>query len=98
MATTPETTTPEMTAITDITWSSQDAQDTPALDQERQAKLLAMFSEGKTLGQIVQLSNVETIRYFRDAPAAQEFVDFIWEMDTKYGPGLVISAIVKDAV
>lgn len=88
-----------LTKATDITWVSLESQiSIQDLNTERDAKLLQMVDEGKTDGQPTAISDVKTRREFTDQAAAEEYRDFIWSMDAKYGPGIVISIEIVDAI
>jgi hypothetical protein len=87
-----------LTKATDITWVSLEAQvNNPELNTERDAKLLEMVTEEKTDGNPEVISEIETRREFVDQAAAEEYRDFIWSMDAKYGPGIVLSIQIVDA-
>jgi hypothetical protein len=87
-----------LTKSTLITWVSMDAQiNIEELNAERVDKLLQMTAEEKTDGYPSAISDVETRRDFVDQAAAEEYRDFIFAMDEKYGPGLVVSVEIIDA-
>jgi hypothetical protein len=88
-----------LTKSTIVTWASMDAQvNIEGLNADRIDKLMQMTAEEKTDGQPAPISDVKTRRDFVDQAAAEEYRDFILAMDVKYGPGLVVSVEIIDAV
>lgn len=88
-----------LTKSTVITWVSKAAQSNiEGLNAERGDKLLQMTAEGKTDGHPSVISDLETRRDFVDQSAAEEYRDFIFLMDEKYGPGLVLNVDIVDAI
>ena len=84
-----------------LTWTSIEAQrENLELNEERRAKLTQMVKEGKTDGIPLVVSDVETTRVFADRAAAEEYKNFILDMDAKYrpdfGPALVQSVQIID--
>lgn len=87
-----------MTKATIITWVSPEAQiGNPSLNEERNVKLTEMVDAEKTDGAPNLISDIVTIREWVDQAAAEEFRDFMMAMDAKYGPGLILSAVIEDA-
>lgn len=89
---------PTMTKATIITWTSESSQvDNLVLNAERDVKIREMYDAGKTDGIANRISAETTIREWVDQAAAQEFVDFMLSLDTKHGPGLIVSTAIEDA-
>ena len=66
-----------MTKTTTITWGSVEDQNDERLITAREAKLSEMTTDGKTDGTVTAIDPVTTKRFWRDTPAAEEYISFI---------------------
>lgn len=87
------------TTSTIITWASyEDQMDNIDLDNARAQKLTEMAEAGKTDGEAIVITPASTQRFFVDAIAAQEYIDFITALATQYGVTIVSTEIRENAI
>lgn len=82
-----------------ITWGSYEDQiENLDFDLERETKLQTMISENKTDGSAIVVSPTVTKRFFVDAAAAQEYIDFIMAGAAKYNLTVISTEIRENAI
>lgn len=86
-----------LTKMTIITWFSRETQEHSELEAERVAKLEQMTADQKTDNVPIYISESITRRDWVDQAAAEEYRDFIFAMDDKHGPQLVVNVEILDA-
>lgn len=87
------------TTMTVITWASyEDQMENLDFDYEREQKLTQMAEENKTDGVAIVVSPTVTKRFFVDAVAAQEYIDFVLAEAVKFGLNIVSTEIQENAI
>jgi hypothetical protein len=87
------------TTSTIITWASyEDQMDNIDLDDARAQKITEMVNAGKSDGEAIVITPASTKRFFVDAVAAQEYIDFMVALAIQYGVTIVSTEIQENAI